>query len=249
MATEQQRARKQLSTIPAALECRLCLEVFDDPRNLPCGHTFCLKCLSKTVGNKKKPTPCSLCKKEWQVPPEGISALAKNYVAGSFRDLVPSTGECGLAMDERKHGPVEFFCIDCWDVLCSVCRESHRHIKVTRDHAVKPVRELSVEDIALHRNQTTSICNLHKEQKVVVYCKECRDVACTVCCVTKHSKHECIELELADVDFIGIIKKALDETKAAHIHNTEEMKKVNETHLTLKTHQANMTETIKNVCR
>lgn len=75
---------QRTSAIPAALECALCLDVFNDPRNLPCGHTFCLECLSRFVDkskNRKKSTSsleCSLCKRPWEVPQDGVTALPKN---------------------------------------------------------------------------------------------------------------------------------------------------------------------------
>ena len=47
-------AAKLLSTVSALLECGYCLEKFQNPRNLPCGHTFCLSCLQSQVNNKKR---------------------------------------------------------------------------------------------------------------------------------------------------------------------------------------------------
>ena len=127
MAQKQQFNK---SYIPAVLECSLCLDMFDDPRNLPCGHTFCLKCLEKSVSSNKSDPNCSLCRKVWKVPEEGLAGLSKNYVADSFKDSVPSTRECILSSDGRKHGAVEYFCVNCWDALCSICRETHSYTKL-----------------------------------------------------------------------------------------------------------------------
>lgn len=33
------------------VQCGLCQDVYDDPRVLPCSHTFCLECLQKQVCN------------------------------------------------------------------------------------------------------------------------------------------------------------------------------------------------------
>ena len=35
------------------VECPICLDVFDDPRLLPCGHTYCLRCLDQ-LGNSRR---------------------------------------------------------------------------------------------------------------------------------------------------------------------------------------------------
>ena len=243
MAQKQQFNK---SYIPSVLECSLCLDMFDDPRNLPCGHTFCLKCLEKSINTKKKSDPnCSLCRKIWKVPEEGLTGLSKNFVADSFKDSVPSTRDCILSSDGRKHGAVEYFCVNCWDALCSICRESHQYTKVTKDHQIKSIRDLSGEDIESHRKQVSSMCSFHKTQEVVVYCKECKDVACTVCCVTKHSKHDCTELGEADVNFIETIKKSLNDGQQALKDTTEEMEKIKIGHMTLKNHQDTMAKEVK----
>jgi hypothetical protein len=252
MADEEKHQRK--SAIPAALECALCQDVFNDPRNLPCGHTFCMECLSSFVDkskNKKKSKTsleCSLCRKPWEVPQDGVASLPKNYVADGFKDCVPSTGECVLATDGFQHGPSEYFCVNCWDALCSTCRDSHHRNKVTGDHVVKLVRELNGDDIGQHRKQALSMCTVHKTQEVVMYCKKCCDVACTVCFATKHANplaHECIELDQADVDFSGIIREALEETKAVHAHNKEELMKIIDGLKALNDHQKTAVQEVK----
>ena len=244
-----QKSQVNKSYISAALECSLCLDMFDDPHNLPCGHTFCLKCLEKTVNINKKSDPnCFLCRKEWKVPEDGLTGLSKNFVADSFKDSVLSTRECVLSSDGRKHGAVEYFCVNCWNALCSICRESHLYTKVTKDHQIKLIRDLSREDILHHRKQISAMCTFHRTQEVIVYCKECKDVACTMCCVTKHSKYDCVELEEADATdatFIETIKKALYEGKVALKDTTEEMKKVKDRRNVLKDHQDAMANQVK----
>jgi len=62
-------------------ECSICTEVFTDPRVLPCIHTFCLKCLLN-YGKDRQPgdrVPCPLCRKEFTVPDDGLSATQKNF--------------------------------------------------------------------------------------------------------------------------------------------------------------------------
>ena len=236
------------SYIPAALECSLCLDMFNDPRNLPCGHTFCLKCLEKAI-NTKSPVDlnCSLCRKEWKVPDKGLTGLSKNFIAESFKDSVPAARACKTILfnDGREHGAEEYFCINCWEALCSICRVSHKYTNETKDHQIKPIRDLSGEDIEHHRKQVSSMCYIHKKQEVVVYCKECKDIACTVCCVIKHSKHECTELEDADVSFIETIKKSLNDGKDALKDTTEEMEKIKDGHKALKDHQDAMANQVK----
>ena len=66
-------------------ECGLCLNVFEDPRNLPCGHTYCFKCTKQLIATNKNDQPsCAICRKSWTVPVEGLRGLMKNYVLNNF---------------------------------------------------------------------------------------------------------------------------------------------------------------------
>jgi len=63
------------------MECCICIEVFTDPRVLPCQHTFCLKCLMN-YGKDKPPGDdmrCPLCRKEFTIPAAGLSGIQKNF--------------------------------------------------------------------------------------------------------------------------------------------------------------------------
>ncbi|KAG9349062.1 hypothetical protein JZ751_029380 [Albula glossodonta] len=45
----------------ADLECSLCMRLFYEPVTTPCGHTFCLKCLERSLDHNSK---CPLCKED-----------------------------------------------------------------------------------------------------------------------------------------------------------------------------------------
>ncbi|KAH7703303.1 e3 ubiquitin-protein ligase TRIM32 [Aphelenchoides avenae] len=69
------------------LECPVCLDVFDEPKLLICGHTVCQKCVNKVVttrrnganarqGRDRNSIKCPECNRETEIPPDG---LATNY--------------------------------------------------------------------------------------------------------------------------------------------------------------------------
>ncbi|KAJ8393674.1 hypothetical protein AAFF_G00058930 [Aldrovandia affinis] len=45
----------------ADLECSLCMRLYYEPVTTPCGHTFCLKCLERSLDHNSK---CPLCKED-----------------------------------------------------------------------------------------------------------------------------------------------------------------------------------------
>jgi hypothetical protein len=62
------------------------------------------------------------------------------------------------------------------------------------------------------------LCKTH-DQKIVLYCKDCKVFACAVCGLISHSKHTCIESGDADEEFkmkINAAAKKCRETIATH---------------------------------
>ncbi|ESO84293.1 hypothetical protein LOTGIDRAFT_71142, partial [Lottia gigantea] len=53
------------------LECSVCFENFISPKILPCGHTFCLNCVKRLIGDKTETFPCPTCQQKVQIPKRG----------------------------------------------------------------------------------------------------------------------------------------------------------------------------------
>jgi len=130
-------------------ECPICIEVFTDPRVLPCQHTFCLNCL-QNYGKDSYPgdrTPCPVCRKEFTIPDDGISGMQKNFFmdkllhvrktsAGQEPQLISSDTEAdigrgsksaeilkvsGNMCEQHKLKEIEVFCRDCKVAVCMMC--------------------------------------------------------------------------------------------------------------------------------
>jgi hypothetical protein len=53
----------QRQDLKSLLECSICLETFEDPRTLPCLHSFCKKCLENFVdGKHEDELNCPVCR-------------------------------------------------------------------------------------------------------------------------------------------------------------------------------------------
>ena len=128
--------------VNSLLECSVCLQVLQDPRNLPCGHTFCLQCIEKTCYRF-----CALCKRKWSLPENGLQELPKNFVAASFTasllssaannaeisdinesDFELNNGRRALLCAQHKDKAIEFFCTKCDVFCCQTCYVSSHTI-------------------------------------------------------------------------------------------------------------------------
>jgi len=118
-------------------ECCICIEVFTDPRVLPCQHTFCLQCLLN-YGKDKQPgdnMPCPLCRKEFTIPADGLSGIQKNFF---MEKRISDMTECCICIevftDPRVLPCQHTFCLNCLmnygknkqpgdDMPCPLCRK------------------------------------------------------------------------------------------------------------------------------
>lgn len=74
--------------------CSICTDLFEDPRGLPCMHTFCLRCLQQYAKNKPVgyQMVCPICRRVFTIPIGGVKALPKNYLMGQLLTLNQDTG-------------------------------------------------------------------------------------------------------------------------------------------------------------
>ena len=64
LTTNLEMARKEVD-----LKCAVCLELFTEPKVLPCCHTFCKKCLEGILekAEEKEKLVCPQCRAEHKV--------------------------------------------------------------------------------------------------------------------------------------------------------------------------------------
>lgn len=122
--------------------CSVCLELFTEPKVLPCCHIFCLQCLKKTATGVK--VTCPKCRKVHGIPTSGLSALLTDFIVAHEVEATKLKttksqvcGECG------QSGPISHFCSNCVKYLCRVCGlELHKRLKIYEGHKVYPIAEV-----------------------------------------------------------------------------------------------------------
>jgi hypothetical protein len=114
----------------SSLECSICSDLFKDPRILPCGHTFCLRCLQAQVkgSNIKRQIACAYCRTTVKIDNAGVTSFPKNY---ALEDCVISASEsddCKIPQRmcaQHTDTYVSIYCKQCEIFFCTLCLRQH----------------------------------------------------------------------------------------------------------------------------
>jgi hypothetical protein len=117
--------------------CPACLQKFTDTAQLPCGHTFCLSCVSKNetlAQNAKEKPVCFVCCAEYlpatKETPHPKSEYHESVV--KMRDTLIKH-DCFMCDDSAV-----LFCQKGCGLLCQGCQEKHHSVmKNTKAHKVR----------------------------------------------------------------------------------------------------------------
>ena len=186
------------------LECTVCLERLNDPRTLPCCHSFCKVCLEGVVKTCRdeaprdrpiREIPCPNCRTTFVLDPDKeVADMPRNHficnmvqaMAVLDRGIgVPCSHSCSQSYSVAR-------CVTCEKFLCRECLTAHNNYRANNGHSVLTMEELSKPENR-KKIQNKMYCNEHSGKKLKVYCETCDQLICKDCMDFKHVKqgHSC----------------------------------------------------------
>ncbi|XP_075042124.1 E3 ubiquitin/ISG15 ligase TRIM25-like [Mixophyes fleayi] len=163
------------------LDCSICLNIYTDPVNLRCGHSFCRVCIDRVLDTQERSGvyTCPECRAECQERPALQRNIALCNIVGSFLFTQSDQEETGIFCTYCIHFPVAAAksCLMCEASLCD------NHVRV---------HSKSAEHVLC--DPTTSLgnrkCSVHKKI-LEYYCTEDAACICASCClIGKHRGHQ-----------------------------------------------------------
>ncbi|XP_071788090.1 uncharacterized protein [Asterias amurensis] len=174
------------------LECSICCTRYNQPKNLDCSHSYCLKCLQeleKTQNPDTNKLKCPLCQKETVLPLDGVTGLQSNYLLIALVEEVnkqeqrPQGEESKVmcqACDEENAAISR--CLNCEHYLCLECQKAHPRLAALKNHEIKTLAELQeVDETQTESKMNISRCDIHPTQELCFYCMTCEQLICKVC--------------------------------------------------------------------
>ncbi|XP_019210295.1 uncharacterized protein LOC100694122 [Oreochromis niloticus] len=176
-----------------SLLCPVCLSVFTKPVSIPCGHNFCLDCITD-YWSTLSVLQCPLCKEMFYTRP----LLRVNPVIDEMAEKVKKSVQEMLLSSAEEAGNEDVLCDyctgskvsaqkSCLMCLVSYCQkhlEPHQRISALKKHKlIDPVKDLE-----------NRVCQDHGEPLELI-CRLDQMFLCQSCKCSDHKTHETVILE------------------------------------------------------
>jgi len=204
-------------------ECPLCLETVNDPKTLPCLHSFCLHCLDKlgTFARRQlQPTiKCPVCLTLFQIPEEDtFRGLPTSFHRNRLVDILALKDEKteGQRCDScEENSAVTSYCFICQSFLCTACFEAHQRLKTTRGHRNVLIEKLQVQDVKeLIQRPVMCTEKYHQNEALEYFCQDCKVCICMKCGFVNHNRHTLVDIQQAAEERKIQITEVIDKAKA-----------------------------------
>ncbi|XP_029795829.1 tripartite motif-containing protein 59 [Suricata suricatta] len=119
------------------LTCPICYSIFEDPRVLPCSHTFCRNCLENILqasGNfyiwrpLRIPLKCPNCRSIIEIAPPGIESLPVNFALRAIIEKYQQEDHPDIVTcPEHYRQPLNVYCLLDKKLVCGHCLTIGQH--------------------------------------------------------------------------------------------------------------------------
>ena len=193
-----------LDNLHDEVSCSVCMCTFNDPKQLPCLHSFCLNCLNgiqRTSGLHGKIT-CPECSRQFQIPGNGNpSELPTNFRINSLLDVL-AIKECSTANVKcgncNKRSAQTLYCFQCYAFWCEECILGHNIIRTNKEHKTLALKHFQDQDFEAVLKQPAFCQKKHHEnEELKFFCNGCKVAICNTCAVTLHEGHGKMPLQEA----------------------------------------------------
>ena len=185
------------------VSCSVCSNIFNDPKHLPCLHSFCLHCLKQWhIKSRGGDTiRCPNCQAVSGVPESGdLKDLPPSFYLNGLIDVLAikecrsSQVRCGNC--EKKSSETSY-CFHCCIFYCQESRVTgHNIMRSNKDHrvlALKDFQDKDYEDVL--KRPVFCAKQRHEKEELKYFCKNCEMAVCQTCVTLSHSGHALEHIE------------------------------------------------------
>ena len=180
------------------LKCPVCLELYTNPKTLPCLHSFCQHCLEELPLGKVKETyciSCPTCRRHTELPEKGAGAFLVAFTLNNFKEvhslLKKVSDPQHVICDNCTKTNATGYCKECSKFLCQRCIEVHKEWAPLAKHHIMDLSDVAASAFQLPsaKDETSLTCSSHGKP-LEIFCETCEAVICHNCTVRIHKNHD-----------------------------------------------------------
>ena len=201
-----ERVETLLYNLHEEVSCPVCSEIFTDPKQLPCLHTFCFLCLKRwhqatqNTTNLQESIICPNCRAVSTVPESGdLEDLPTSFYLKGLVDVLAikesnsaqvTCGNCDQKSSEAS------YCFLCCVFYCKECLTAHNKMRGNANHRSLALREFQDKDFEdVLRRPAFCPKQRHQKEELKYFCKNCQTAVCQSCSSLEHSGHALEHIE------------------------------------------------------
>lgn len=178
--------------------CSICLDVFTDPTSTPCGHNFCLSCITQHW-DLHDSCECLNCKKTFHTRPElQVNTWISEMVAHFRQSADQRAGGGGGGSEQPAASPGEVPCDICTGTKlkalksCLMCPASYCRTHLEPHLTASPLKKHQL--INPVENLEGRMCRKHGKL-LELFCKDEQECICMFCTLLDHKTHNVVPLK------------------------------------------------------
>ncbi|XP_052393718.1 E3 ubiquitin/ISG15 ligase TRIM25-like isoform X1 [Carassius gibelio] len=210
-------AEANISVDQDQFRCSVCLDLLKDPVTIPCGHTYCKRCISECwdQDDQKGIYSCPQCRQTFSPRP----VLCKNVVFAEMVEKLKKTRLQAAPVPppvparRRLHaGSGDVQCDSCTGIkqkavkTCRECQSSYCQTHLEQHENLFRGKGHNLMDATGRLRQM--ICP-HHNKIVEIYCRTDQSCICMTCLMDEHKNHDTVSTAVARAE------------KQAHLEETE----------------------------
>ncbi|XP_073786425.1 E3 ubiquitin/ISG15 ligase TRIM25 [Danio rerio] len=216
--------------------CPICLDLLKEPVTIPCGHSYCMSCITDcwNQDEQRRVYSCPQCRQTFTPRP----ALNKNVVFAEMVEKLKMTKVQKVDPVPSYAGPGDVECDVCTGIKykaiksCLLCLESYCQTHFERHEDFHSGKRHKITD-ATGRIQEM-ICPKH-DKLLEVYCRTDQKCICLLCTMDEHKNHDTVS---SSSERTRKQKHLKDTQRNLQQKIQEREKKIQELYESVKTHKS-----------